>query len=108
MGKQKTITTSNLDSPIRESPCVIMLGNEGEGLRVTLLKKANFLVTIEGQRDDQGGVDSLNVSVAAALLCEAMLRKQNIVDRPKRVARDPYMIVEEDEPTTTESLGKLF
>ena len=52
-----------------------MLGSEGQGLRLNLLKKADYLITIEGQRKDVGGVDSLNVSVAAALLCEAMLRR---------------------------------
>lgn len=52
-----------------------MLGGEGEGLRQNLLRKADFLVTIEGQRLRQGGVDSLNVSVAAGVLCEAFLRQ---------------------------------
>ena len=88
-----------------------MLGNEGEGLRLNLLKKANYLLTIEGQQSHQGGVDSLNVSVAAALLCEAMLRRPPAADRPSKVDRDPYMIIEEDEiaePVTTESLRALF
>lgn len=48
-----------------------MLGGEGEGLRWNLQKKADYLVRIEGQRLGQGGVDSLNVSVAAGILCEA-------------------------------------
>ncbi len=48
-----------------------MLGGEGEGLRWNLQKKADYLVGIEGQRLGQGGVDSLNVSVAAGILCES-------------------------------------
>lgn len=48
-----------------------MLGGEGEGLRWNLQKKADYLVGIEGQRLGHGGVDSLNVSVAAGILCEA-------------------------------------
>ena len=52
-----------------------MLGGEGEGLRPNLRKRADFVVGIEGQRLGTGGVDSLNVSVAAGVLCEAFLRK---------------------------------
>ena len=79
-----------------------MLGNEGHGLRLNLLKKADHLLTIEGQRMEQGGVDSLNVSVAAALLCEAMLRRPAISqsnDRARQVA------IEEDELGDTDTLG---
>ena len=68
-------STSALGSPIRDHPCVLILGGEGEGLRWNIQKKANYLVGIEGHRAGQGGVDSLNVSVAAGLLCEAFLRK---------------------------------
>ena len=52
-----------------------MLGGEGEGLRPNLRKRADFVVGIEGHRLGKGGVDSLNVSVAAGVLCEAFLRK---------------------------------
>ena len=56
-------------------PCVLILGGEGEGLRWGIQKKADFLLSIEGYRSGKGGVDSLNVSVAAGLLCEAFLRR---------------------------------
>ena len=52
-----------------------MLGGEGEGLRPNLRKRADFVVGVEGQRLGKGGVDSLNVSVAAGVLCDAFLRK---------------------------------
>ena len=52
-----------------------MLGGEGEGLRQILQRKADYIVGVEGQRIGQGGVDSLNVSVAAGVLCEAFLRR---------------------------------
>ena len=68
---QPYLSTSSLICPARNHPCVLMLGGEGEGLRWNLQKKADFLVGIEGQRLGQGGVDSLNVSVAAGVLCEA-------------------------------------
>lgn len=52
-----------------------MLGSEGDGLRKPILKKADFKLSIEGRRGDfKSLVDSLNVSVAAGLLCEAFLR----------------------------------
>ena len=52
-----------------------MLGGEGEGLRPNLQKRADCVVGIEGQRLGKGGVDSLNVSVAAGILCEAFMRE---------------------------------
>ena len=68
-------STSNLEYPTRQVPTVLMLGGEGEGLRPNLRKRADFVVGIEGQRLGKGGVDSLNVSVAAGILCDAFLRK---------------------------------
>jgi 21S rRNA (GM2251-2'-O)-methyltransferase len=60
-----------------------MMGSEGEGLRNSLLNMAHFKVGIRhGREVDEVGVDSLNVSVAASLLCYHMLQKP----RPKRNA----------------------
>ena len=52
-----------------------MLGGEGEGLSWDLQKKADFVLGVEGNRIRPRGVDSLNVSVATGLLCEAFLRR---------------------------------
>ena len=68
-------STSEIGCPTRNHPCVLILGGEGEGLRWNIQRKADYLVGIEGHRAGQGGVDSLNVSVAAGLLCEAFMRK---------------------------------
>lgn len=68
-------TTSTLQNPNQKHPSVLMLGGEGEGLRRLLEKKADYLVGVEGNRAGQGGVDSLNVSVAAGLLCDAFMKK---------------------------------
>lgn len=68
-------STSNLGSPLRNHPCLLILGAEGEGLHWNIQRKADFHVGIDGPRSGQGKVDSLNVSVAAGLLCEAFLRK---------------------------------
>jgi 21S rRNA (GM2251-2'-O)-methyltransferase len=61
-----------------------MMGAEGEGLRSSLLSQANYKVGIRGGRKvDEIGVDSLNVSVAASLLCYEFLQ------RPKDVRKKP-------------------
>lgn len=74
-GYGKYFSTSGLGSPVRDHPCLLILGGEGEGLRWNIQQKADFEVGIDGQRIGKGGIDSLNVSVAAGLLCEAFLRK---------------------------------
>ena len=63
--------TTTLGLPLQDHPCVLMLGNEGTGLSKMLLKRANYLLNIVGDRSRQGNIDSLNVSVAAGLLFEA-------------------------------------
>lgn len=69
-------------SPIGHSPSVIMMGNEGSGLSNHIRSQADSIVSIPGARiipgvgavSDPARVDSLNVSVAAALLMETFLR----------------------------------
>lgn len=70
----KYISMRDLGCPLRKQPCVLMLGGEGEGLRWNLRKDADHEVGIEGKPGRKGGLDSLNVSVAGGLLCEAFLR----------------------------------
>lgn len=64
--------------PTLSHPCVLMLGSEGDGIRGDLRRKADATVSINGSPLVSGHgtsvVDSLNVSVAAGLLCEAFLR----------------------------------
>ncbi|KAL8940693.1 MAG: hypothetical protein Q9216_002680 [Gyalolechia sp. 2 TL-2023] len=59
--------------------------SEGEGLRWNIQKKADCFLGIEAQRVGNGDLDSLNVSVAAALLCQAFLKKPTAgeSDKPK-------------------------
>ncbi|KAL4887048.1 Alpha/beta knot methyltransferase [Aspergillus karnatakaensis] len=65
---------------IGNAPSVIMMGNEGSGLSRHILSHADSIVSIPGARiipgisPDPARVDSLNVSVAAALLMETFLR----------------------------------
>ena len=74
------VSTLRLDNPVRDHPCILILGSEGEGLRWNIQRLADHNVVIDGQRNGQGGVDSLNVSVAAGLLCEAFLRRPDHQD----------------------------
>lgn len=59
---------------LSKGPCVIMLGSEGEGLRSHLQKLADGVASIRNARGENAGIDSLNVSVASALLCQEFLR----------------------------------
>ncbi|BDD61409.1 hypothetical protein MPDQ_001194 [Monascus purpureus] len=67
-------------SPLTQSPSVLMLGSEGTGLSNHIKNHADAIVSIPwvrnpvpGVASDPARVDSLNVSVAAALLMEKFL-----------------------------------
>lgn len=62
--------------PTASHPTILMMGAEGSGLRNSLLNHAHYKVGIRGGRDVKGiGLDSLNVSVAASLLCYEFMKK---------------------------------
>lgn len=69
------LSISGLENPTRNQPCLLILGGEGEGVQWNIRRKADFDVGIDGPRIGRSNVDSLNVSVAAGLVCEAFLRK---------------------------------
>ena len=71
------LSISDLGHRVQDQPCLLILGGEGEGLHWNIQQRADFDVGINGPRIGQSNVDSLNVSVAAGLLCEAFLRKPN-------------------------------
>lgn len=64
------------EDPLKEKPCILVLGNEGEGLSRRIISRASHQVTImrEASSGTLSSVDSLNVSVAAALLCDAFTK----------------------------------
>lgn len=90
-------STTTLGHPTHEHPCILMLGSEGDGLRKPLLKKSDVMLSIEGRRGELNSVvDSLNVSVAAGLLCEAFLRPPNKGENDK--ARVPGVMHPDHNP----------
>lgn len=56
------------------APTVLVLGNEGHGIRTNILRRCDHLVKIskivstEGVEGTEEGVDSLNVSVSGGIL----------------------------------------
>lgn len=73
--EQKALSVAMLGKPLRKRPAILLLGGEGEGLRSVLKKKADYFLSIPGTRAGLAGLDSLSVSAAAAILCEAFLRR---------------------------------
>ncbi|XP_053727987.1 rRNA methyltransferase 1, mitochondrial [Synchiropus splendidus] len=57
-------------------PTLLLLGGEGQGLSLNLLKLCHTLVTIPAGRVLLPGIDSLNVSVAAGVLLHSLLRSR--------------------------------
>ena len=68
--------------PVSQAPSVLMMGSEASGLSTHIKSHADAIVSIPGARhsaelgarSDPARIDSLNVSVAAALLMEMFLR----------------------------------
>ena len=99
-GVPKSMTTDQLEDPLSEDPCILMLGGEGEGLRWNLRSKADIDLSIRGSGRSHN-VDSLNVSVAAGILCSSFL-KSNVKTTPGPIEEDSK-VGEDIQPT-----GDLF
>ncbi|KAF4967486.1 hypothetical protein FSARC_4950 [Fusarium sarcochroum] len=72
----KFVSTDAIEakSPLNEHPCVLVLGNEGHGLSKPLKVAADYELSVP--RFVQGScIDSLNVSVAAGLLCHSFVKE---------------------------------
>ncbi|KAF5610832.1 PET56-rRNA (guanosine-2'-O-)-methyltransferase [Fusarium subglutinans] len=80
----KFVSTDTIEaqSPLNEHPCLLILGNEGYGLSKAIKVAADYELSVP--RFVQGScVDSLNVSVAAGLLCHSFVKE------PVTVAPEP-------------------
>ncbi|QEU58325.1 Mrm1 [Kluyveromyces lactis] len=74
--KGNHLTMNELSGMLNELPVVLVVGNEGNGVRTNLLNRSDFTVEIPFGRDPTEGrntIDSLNVSVATALLINGFL-----------------------------------
>lgn len=74
--RQKDGTVQVIPPPyefVKSHPCVLMLGNEGSGLRTFLQQEADDSIAIQSPKGAGKLVDSLNVSVAAALLTQRFI-----------------------------------
>ncbi|OTA95099.1 hypothetical protein M434DRAFT_394154 [Hypoxylon sp. CO27-5] len=74
----KHVTLDRIDSydPLSNSPTILVIGSEGEGLTGKTRRMADYEVSIPNQ-SGLTIVDSLNVSVATGILCSAFLKKQH-------------------------------
>lgn len=72
-----SVSSNELSSrnPLVEAPSILMIGNEGEGLRRLLRNKADVEVFIPGIKNPE--VKSLNVTVATGILCDAFLKDRD-------------------------------
>ncbi|KAJ5679642.1 RNA methyltransferase TrmH family [Penicillium macrosclerotiorum] len=78
--------------PTLQAPSVLMMGSEGSGLSSHIKSQADAIVSIPGARhsahlgveSDPARIDSLNVSVAAALLMEMFLRTPLAMSSPAK------------------------
>lgn len=62
-----SVTPSGLAELIAQRPCMLAVGSEGDGLRKSLLDRSTHCVTLPSAHEAPA-VDSLNVSVATAVL----------------------------------------
>jgi 21S rRNA (GM2251-2'-O)-methyltransferase len=75
-GEPEVVSLKAAGEALRKGPCVLMLGGEGEGLRPRFQKAADGVVGIQGagRLKSRFGLDSLNVSVASALMMQTFLK----------------------------------
>jgi len=55
---------------------IILLGNESKGISDTLLKHVTKKIAIPGPSRPLAGLESLNVSMAAAIICSEFARRK--------------------------------
>ncbi|KAM3557681.1 hypothetical protein MY1884_004380 [Beauveria asiatica] len=75
MHGDKFLSTDDIErrSPLLDKPCILVLGNEGHGLPQQVKVAADYELSVP-RVVPEGCVDSLNVSVAGALLTHAFVK----------------------------------
>ncbi len=65
--------STTLDNAPRNYPLVLIMGDEGMGVRPNVLKRADVVVSVPGEKKPE--FDSLNVSVSAGIILSHFFRK---------------------------------
>ncbi|GAB0136294.1 hypothetical protein EsDP_00004600 [Epichloe bromicola] len=76
MHDDKFISTEDIEQtrPLDQDPCILVLGNEGHGLPRPIKVATEFELSVP-KCVQSSSVDSLNVSVAAGLLCHSFVKE---------------------------------
>ncbi|KAK8168205.1 Alpha/beta knot methyltransferase [Phyllosticta citrichinensis] len=69
----KTVMPNHV--PLARHPVILMMGGEHTGIDAKLAARANYQVGIRGVQALDVGIDSMNVSVASAIIMMEMLRR---------------------------------
>jgi 21S rRNA (GM2251-2'-O)-methyltransferase len=94
---KKYLFTNTMTSPLARGSSLLMIGAEGQGLRVNLATKADVNVGVRGVKapvpELDVGVDSLNVASSVAVLLEAFLRRpHNLEDVVQGTVREEDIV----------------
>jgi tRNA G18 (ribose-2'-O)-methylase SpoU len=64
--------------------CIVVMGSEGDGLRTNVLRECSGVISVPVSDDALvGGVDSLNVSVAAGILMASLCGVAPVARQPQ-------------------------
>ncbi|KAK4228752.1 putative rRNA methyltransferase mitochondrial precursor [Podospora fimiseda] len=87
--------------PLKKTPCILIMGSEGEGLDRLVIKKADYELSVPNM-SGSGAVDSLNVGIAAGLLCTSFLK--GMTQELNGVFETKKREVEEEEEVEKETM----
>ncbi|KAG5964794.1 hypothetical protein E4U57_004819 [Claviceps arundinis] len=102
---QKFISTDSIeqDRPLDQHPCVLVMGNEGLGLPRQIKVATDYELSIP-KFTRECYVDSLNVSVATALLCHSFVKDPvTPAAMEKATGRNSQRAVQAKKPSSAES-----
>jgi 21S rRNA (GM2251-2'-O)-methyltransferase len=108
MHGDKFISTEDIEQtrPLDQDPCILVLGNEGHGLPRLIKVATEFELSVP-KFVQSGSVDSLNVSVAAGLLCHSFV-KETTTRSVKEAGLDSQPAVQPKKASPTGSDEKFF
>eukprot|EP01035_Chromulina_nebulosa_P019244 gene19244-25095_t len=69
-------TTSLVDLPL-DKPTIVVLGNEGHGIRTNILNRCEYLLKLGSNNRIDTEVDSLNVSVTGGIILHHIMQYKN-------------------------------